>query len=142
MMSPPGKPAKDRSWKAAKGMMGNVGTFLDQLVNFDKEHVDPTNLAALSEYLNDPEFNPEFIKTKSQAAAGLCGWVVNAVRYYIVYCDVEPKRLALETANAQLADAQSKLADIQNKIADLNKNLQDLRSKYEKGLFYCPDSAD
>ncbi|NXT18656.1 DYH17 protein, partial [Syrrhaptes paradoxus] len=47
-------------------------------------------------YQRDREFNPDFIQSKSTAAAGLCSWCLNIVRFYEVYCEVEPKRLALE----------------------------------------------
>ncbi|NWX80685.1 DYH17 protein, partial [Alca torda] len=47
-------------------------------------------------YQSDPSFDPEFIKTKSTAAGGLCSWCLNIVRFYEVFCEVEPKRLALE----------------------------------------------
>ena len=39
------------------------------------------------------------------------------MRFYEVYCDVAPKRQALEEANAELAEAQDKLSRIKNKIA-------------------------
>ena len=67
-------------------------------------------------YLNDPEFDPDFIRSKSFAAAGLCAWVINIVRFYEVFCDVEPKRKALATANAELKAAQDRLAKIKAKI--------------------------
>lgn len=68
-------------------------------------------------YQTDPTFDPEFIMSKSTAAAGLCSWCLNIVRFYKVYCEVEPKRLALEEANAELAEAQDKLSRIKKKIA-------------------------
>ena len=55
--------------------------------------------------------------SKSTAAAGLCSWCLNIVRFYEVFCEVEPKRQALEEANAELAEAQEKLSRIKNKIA-------------------------
>ena len=134
LLSPPGKPAKDRSWKAGKAVMAKVDAFLESLINFDKEHIDATNLEALQPYLRDPEFNFEFIRNKSIAAAGLVSWVINIVQYYTVYCDVEPKRKSLEQANAELASSQAKLGEIQAKIGDLNKNLNELRMKYEKAV--------
>lgn len=134
LLSPPGKPAKDRSWKAGKGAMANVGVFLDQLINFDKEHIDATNLEALNPYLKDPDFNVDFVRTKSAAAAGLCSWVINIVHFYTVFCDVEPKRKALDQANVELAAAQAKLAEIKAKIAELNQNLSDLKAAYEKAV--------
>jgi dynein heavy chain len=53
------------------------------------------------------------------AAAGLCSWAVNIVSYYEVFCTVEPKRLALAQANAELAAAREKLRLITNKLAAL-----------------------
>lgn len=68
-------------------------------------------------YQGNPTFDPEFIRSKSTAAAGLCSWCINIVRFYEVYCDVAPKRQALEEANAELAEAQEKLSRIKTKIA-------------------------
>lgn len=50
------------------------------------------------------------------SCAGLCSWVVNIVGFFNVYCDVEPKRRALDTANSDLAAAEEKLAKIKAKI--------------------------
>ncbi|CBY35491.1 unnamed protein product [Oikopleura dioica] len=110
LLAPGGKVPKDRSWKAAKSTsMANVAQFLDALVNYDKENIPDTCLKAIQPYLDDPDFNPEFIKAKSSAGAGLCSWVVNIVSFYRIFCDVEPKRNALAQANADLAAATEKL---------------------------------
>ncbi|NWH49049.1 DYH9 protein, partial [Fregata magnificens] len=132
LMAPGGKIPKDRSWKAAKAAMASVDGFLDSLIKFDKENIHENCLKALQPYLQDPKFKPEFVTTKSYAAAGLCSWVVNIMRFHEVYCDVEPKRQALSKANAELAAAQDKLASIKAKIARLNENLGKLTAKFEK----------
>lgn len=77
----------------------------------------PAPRALCRPYQGNPTFDPEFIRSKSTAAAGLCSWCINIVRFYEVYCDVAPKRQALEEANAELAEAQDKLTRIKNKIA-------------------------
>ncbi|XP_067860408.1 dynein axonemal heavy chain 9-like [Heptranchias perlo] len=127
-----GKIPKDRSWKAAKVMMAKVDGFLDSLINFNKENIHESCLKAIQPYMQDPEFNPEFIASKSLAAAGLCSWVVNIVKFYGVYCDVEPKRQALSKANAELATAQERLTTIKAKITQLNENLAKLTAKFER----------
>uniref|UniRef100_A0A8C3CT99 Dynein axonemal heavy chain 17 n=1 Tax=Cairina moschata TaxID=8855 RepID=A0A8C3CT99_CAIMO len=145
LTAPNGKIPKDKSWKAAKVMMGKVDTFLDALKKFDKEHIPEACLKAFQPYQSDPSFDPEFIMSKSTAAAGLCSWCLNIVRFYEVYCDVEPKRQALEEANAELAEAQEKLSRIKNKIADLNANLATLTSQFEKATaekIKCQQEAD
>ncbi|XP_058532038.1 dynein axonemal heavy chain 9 isoform X2 [Ochotona princeps] len=132
LMAPGGKVPKDRSWKAAKVTMAKVDSFLDALLNFDKENIHENCLKAIRPYLQDPEFNPEFVATKSYAAAGLCSWVINIVRFYEVFCDVEPKRQALSKATTDLTAAQEKLAAIKAKISHLNGNLAKLTAKFER----------
>ncbi|XP_041580691.1 dynein heavy chain 17, axonemal isoform X2 [Vulpes lagopus] len=152
LTAPGGKIPKDKSWKAAKIMMGKVDTFLDSLKKFDKEHIPEACLKAFNThcslsrpYQGNPTFDPEFIRSKSTAAAGLCSWCINIVRFYEVYCDVAPKRQALEEANAELAEAQEKLSRIKNKIAELNANLSNLTSAFEKATaekIKCQQEAD
>ncbi|XP_040604816.1 dynein heavy chain 9, axonemal isoform X6 [Mesocricetus auratus] len=132
LMAPGGKVPKDRSWKAAKITMAKVDSFLDSLIHFNKENIHENCLKAIRPYLQDPAFNPEFVATKSYAASGLCSWVINIVRFYEVFCDVEPKRQALNKATSDLAAAQEKLAAIKAKITYLNENLAKLTAKFEK----------
>ena len=69
---------------------------------FPTEHIHPDVIKAIQPYMDDPEFDPELIRSKSTAAAGLCSWVINIIKFFEVFCKVEPKRRALETANAEL----------------------------------------
>lgn len=58
---------------------------MQALINYDKEHIPENCLKVVNEqYLKDPEFNPNLIRTKSFAAAGLCAWVINIVKFYEV----------------------------------------------------------
>jgi dynein heavy chain len=43
---------------------------LESLINFDKENIAEPNLKAIKPYLADKDFDPEFIRSKSAAAAG------------------------------------------------------------------------
>ena len=61
--------------------------FLDSLIKYDKENIHPNIIHAIDPYLKDKEFDPDFIRTKSGAAAGLCSWVINVIRFY----EVKPK---------------------------------------------------
>lgn len=109
-----------------------VDQFLEALITYDKDNIGDNNLKAADPYLKDPEFDPEFIKSKSAAAAGLCSWAVNIVMYYNVFCTVEPKRLALAQANAELSAAREKLRVITNKIQQLESDLAKLTAEFER----------
>ncbi|XP_062957128.1 dynein axonemal heavy chain 11 [Cynocephalus volans] len=135
LLAPRGRVPRDRSWKAAKVFMGKVDDFLQALINYDKEHIPENCLKVVNEqYLKDPEFNPNLIQTKSFAAAGLCAWVINIIKFYEVYCDVEPKRQALTQANLELATATEKLEAIRKKLVDLDRNLSRLTASFEKAI--------
>ncbi|KAJ8713922.1 hypothetical protein PYW08_007542 [Mythimna loreyi] len=140
-----GKLPKDRSWKACKGMMAKVDQFLNDLVYYDKENIHPDVIKAVQPYIKDPEFNPSFIMSKSAAAAGLCAWVINIVKFYEVYAVVEPKRRALNAANAELQAARDKLAFLTDQIAELEAKLEVLLKAFQEAVnekMKCQAEAD
>jgi hypothetical protein len=51
-------------------VMAKVDSFLDSLITYDKENIHPEVMKAIQPYLKDSEFDPEFVRTKSGAAAG------------------------------------------------------------------------
>lgn len=63
-----------------------------------------------------PHFDKDIISNKSRAAAGLCEWAINVVKYYDVVSEVEPKRQELAAANAKLHEANTTLAAVQQKV--------------------------
>ena len=134
LLSPGGKVPKDRSWKAAKAMMGNVDKFLEQLKTYDKDNVHENCRRECQVYIKDPSFQPELVKTQSAAAAGLCSWVVNILIYYEVFCDVAPKRFALNKANAELQAAKDKLAAVEKKVSDLQSQLKILTDEFDGAM--------
>ena len=102
-------------------------------------------LTAIEVYIKDPQFDPDYVRSKSAAAAGLCSWVINILKFYAVYCDVAPKRKALEEANQQLFDAQTKLQGIIDKVAQLEETLVTLTNQYKAAIeakVKCQAEAD
>ena len=47
-------------------MMSKVDQFLDCLINYEKEDIHQNILDALQPYLRNPEFDPEFVKSKGR----------------------------------------------------------------------------
>ena len=71
LMGQKGKIPKDRSWANIKIMMAKVDQFLESLINYDKENIHPNILTAIDVYIKDPQFDPDYVRSKSAAAAGL-----------------------------------------------------------------------
>ena len=77
---------QDLSWAAGKKYMGNVDAFLKSLLAFDKDNVPVVCCDRVEkDYLSNPAFNADNIRTKSGAAAGLCAWVINICKYFRIY---------------------------------------------------------
>uniref|UniRef100_A0A3P8V3P1 Dynein axonemal heavy chain 11 n=1 Tax=Cynoglossus semilaevis TaxID=244447 RepID=A0A3P8V3P1_CYNSE len=133
LLAPHGRVPKDRSWKAARAFMGKVDDFLQALVSYDKEHIPESCLNVVKQqYLRNSEFHPDLVRTKSTAAAGLCAWTINTVKYYEIYCEVIPKRQALAQVNAELEMATAKLLSVQRKLEDLDASVQSLTAQFEQ----------
>ncbi|CAL8089314.1 unnamed protein product [Calicophoron daubneyi] len=141
-----GKLPKDRSWRAAKaGIMSKVDQFLNNLINYDKENMHPNSKQAALEYVKMPNFDPDVIRTKSLAAAGLCSWVINILKFHEVYCEVKPKRDALDAANEELRAATEKLEALQKKIGVLEASLAELTANFREATeekLRCQQEAD
>lgn len=50
--------------------MGSADSFLNTLINYNKENIHPEIVKAVQPYINDSQFTPENVITKSSAAAG------------------------------------------------------------------------
>jgi dynein heavy chain, axonemal len=86
---------------------------------------------ATRQYLELPHFNRETIMNKSKAAAGLCDWAVNIVKYFDVVYDVAPKKAELAEANAKLSVANETLCVVMAKVADLNAMVAALEAQFD-----------
>jgi dynein heavy chain len=125
---------KDKSWNAATKMMGNVDKFMDTLKGFKEEidsgNVMPKTVEACRPYLALPHFTRDIIYNKSRAAAGMCEFAINIIKYFDVVQMIEPKRMELAEANATLAEANEKLAQVQARVAELNALVADLEAQF------------
>lgn len=125
---------KDASWDAAKKqLMSNIKDYMMYLKDI-KKHVDENtinhnNFKEVRQYSEKEYFNVETMKTKNQAAAGICSFVLNIIQYYDIVVTVEPKRKALAEANVQLKEANSKLEKVMQHVANLEEKLAKLTNE-------------
>eukprot|EP01063_Lacrimia_lanifica_P013523 TRINITY_DN2016_c0_g3_i2.p1 TRINITY_DN2016_c0_g3~~TRINITY_DN2016_c0_g3_i2.p1 ORF type:complete len:4660 (+),score=2247.11 TRINITY_DN2016_c0_g3_i2:150-14129(+) len=134
LTAPPTKipPPRARDWATCKKMMANVGGWLRDLQNYDANNIPQQCVDALQMYVADPAFNEDIIRTKSQAAGGLCAWVVNMNAYHSIRCEVKPKEEKLAESQERLAKSKAELKKVQDRVAELNAKLAGLVKQFEE----------
>lgn len=126
-------------WAPSKRVLADI-KFLDGLINFDKDNIDPKIIQTLEKrILNDENFDPEKIKTASTAAEGLCKWVIAITKYDKVAKIVAPKKQALAKAEGEFAQAmaalevkRAQLREVQEKLARLEMKLQENQNHFNQ----------
>lgn len=137
LLTPPNKkvtPKSKRNWNECKKSMGTVDVFLQNLKNYDKKNIRSEVIQQLLPYLNIPGFNGDSIKAKSQAAAGLCDWVVNIYKFYEIYLEVGPKERALEAAEGELRSAQADLQALTDQLLVFQRELDILEGHLQDAV--------
>jgi dynein heavy chain len=129
---------KDPSWKGSQKMMSNPERFLESLKSYkgliDKGSIQKSNIEKARPLTKDPGFTVGAMKKKSNAAAGLCEWVLNILMYFDVVDSVEPKRAALREASSMLQAANEKLASVEALVAELEAKLGKLISQLDEAM--------
>jgi dynein heavy chain len=144
--------SRKTDWKAAKELLSDM-TFMDQLVNYDKDNIPPSIIKKLKKYLvmENMQVSSSFFCTEnlsyvlafscvkieivskvSSAAKSLCMWAHAMDVYSEVAKTVEPKKARLKEmsdilaeANALLKEKQDELHAVVSKVEALEKQLRD-----------------
>ncbi|MES1904333.1 MAG: Dynein heavy chain 3, axonemal, partial [Paramarteilia canceri] len=128
-------------WAVSKKVLNEIG-FMSSLKNFDKDNIDANIISHVKErFLNDKDFNPESISAVSQAAEGICRWVISIEKYHI------PKRESIKSANEKAKILKIDIEKSENILKNLREKLDDLelrnnkymvdKTKIEKEISLC-----
>ncbi|XP_072114311.1 dynein axonemal heavy chain 6 isoform X1 [Mobula birostris] len=117
-------------WASAKQVLGD-SNFLKKLMEYDKDNIKPQILQRLQKYINHPDFVPEKVEKVSKACKSMCMWVRAMDLYSRVSKEVEPKRIKLAAAQAELDATLGTLKEKQVKLRQLDLKLEDLQNQYD-----------
>ena len=119
-------------------MMKDPTKFMENLNDYkriiDEMRVPPKNFDNIQDILNDEGFTPENLKTKAEAAAGVCNWIKNINLYYDVVVNTEPKRQAVAKAEIDLAEATQIKETMEALVAELQAKLDVLMKAYQEAM--------
>jgi dynein heavy chain len=125
-------------WDTAKKVLSD-SNFLKSLFEFDKDNIAESRLKKLKKYTNNPDFTPDIVGKVSKAAKSLCMWCCAMDVYSSVAKTVEPKRKALNEAQATLDDVmaalkvkEDMLAEVNAKVAALQKQLREAQEQSQQ----------
>jgi len=133
-----GKGKIDVTWKASQQMMKDVNGFLETLLKYkdriDGGSVPKANFKNIRPLLALEHFNVATMTKKSSAAAGLTDFVINITVYWDINEDVEPKRLAAESATQQLDEAVAAKNAALEKKAVAEATVAELMEAYDAAV--------
>lgn len=118
-------------WGPSKKMLGDM-KFLEQLREFDKDNIPVANIQRIrKQYIPNPDFDPDKVKTASTACEGLCKWVRAMDKYDDVAKVVAPKQAALKEAEGELKAAMDSLEKKRASLRQVQAKLQKLQDTLE-----------
>lgn len=97
-------------WETAKKTVLNRPRLMDDLLNYEKDNIDPDVVSQIEKIVKHGDFQPEKVRKASIAAYGLSMWVRAMYSYDKVMKEIRPKEAALAEANAVLKEAEEDLA--------------------------------
>jgi dynein heavy chain len=100
---------KNHGWPQAQKMMNNPKQFLEYVQKYDGDNIQDWILKDLEPILSLDAFTYENMLKKSSAAANLCNWVINIVKYNTIFKKVKP---LMEASDAAEKLANEKLAEL------------------------------
>lgn len=122
---------KNFKWDRAKKMMANVDQFKAKLQSYRGEDMTEDEILKLKPLMDNELFDSKIMESKSMAAANLCGWVVNIVKFNRIYVNVKPLMERLESARAAKQAAETSLASAMAVVAAVEAKLKVLGDKFQ-----------
>lgn len=120
---------KEPNWETSKKVLGEQN-FLNDLKNFDRDHISDKTLKRIATYTGDARLEPQKVGVVSFACKSLMLWIRAIENYGKVYRIVAPKQARLNEALASLAEKQAMLAEAKRKLQELNDKLDKLRADF------------
>uniref|UniRef100_K3W9Z0 AAA+ ATPase domain-containing protein n=1 Tax=Globisporangium ultimum (strain ATCC 200006 / CBS 805.95 / DAOM BR144) TaxID=431595 RepID=K3W9Z0_GLOUD len=124
-----GQKVKDYWESAQKTILGNAKKLMEDMLKFDKDNIGEKVIQQLDPYIDMEEFSPASVRKASVACEAICMWVRAMHTYHNVAKMVEPKKIVLAAAQAELdvtmrvlADAKARLQAVVDRLAELEKS--------------------
>jgi dynein heavy chain len=102
------------------------------LQGYDKDNIEEDRVKKLQEFILNPKFKLDHLKTISEIASNLAAWVIAMDKYYAVNLIVKPKKISLAAAQAKYNEIDSKLKIKQEELRIVQEKVDALRTDLKK----------
>jgi dynein heavy chain len=99
------------SWENAKLLMIK-DNFLESMMFYDKDNIPDDIYFKLRQFVDDPNFQVDHVRTVSVAAAGICMWVHAVYQYAHIHRNMQPRLRNLLEHEDKFTLAQAKLGQL------------------------------
>lgn len=114
--------------------MNNPKQFLEWIQKYDGDNIADWILKDLEPILSLEGFNYENMSKKSSAAANLCNWVINIVKYNTIYKKVKPLMESSEAAEKLATEKQAELAIVLEKVRVIVEKVDALKAQLQAAV--------
>ncbi|DBA03742.1 TPA: hypothetical protein N0F65_004159 [Lagenidium giganteum] len=130
----PGQKIKDYWESAQKTILGNAKKLMEDMLKFDKDNINEKVIQQLDPYIEMEDFAPAAVRKASVACEAICMWVRAMHTYHNVAKMVEPKKIALAAAQAELDVTMRVLQDAKGRLEAVVERLAELESNYNNAV--------
>lgn len=130
----PGQKIKDYWESAKKTLLANAKKLLEDMMNFDKDHIPDAIVQQVDPYIAMEDFLPAAVRKASVACEAICMWVRAMITYNKVAKMVEPKKKALAEAQEELDEVLSALADAKGRLNGVVERLAELEANFDAAV--------
>ncbi|OWK63542.1 Dynein heavy chain 7, axonemal [Lonchura striata] len=117
-------------WGVSQKMLGNIN-FLKELKACSEKPIPEAVMQKIrTEYLTNPEFDPQVVAKASSAAEGLCKWIKGMEVFHRVSKEIEPKKERLKEAEESLAVTMELLNQKRGELAEVEGRLASLQQTF------------
>ncbi|XP_029192398.2 LOW QUALITY PROTEIN: dynein heavy chain domain-containing protein 1-like [Acropora millepora] len=124
---------KEQTWEEGKLLLNRLNFFKD-LEFYNMKNIPDSIFNGLQLFYDDPKFRPEVVQEGSVAAKSLCMWVRAVYEFCLVYRALEPKRLQLAKAEAELEKAKSILGEMRVRCNAVKQELESSIQLYKDSV--------
>ncbi|XP_039313454.1 dynein heavy chain 1, axonemal [Solenopsis invicta] len=116
-------------WTPGIQMLADPVHFLHTIAHFKKEDITEEIINKLTDYIENPIFQPENVLQVSRACYSFCLWIHAMYNYYFVNKKIAPKMAALARAEEILAKTETTLAVAVARLQEIQEGIEKLQDQ-------------